>query len=180
MDSSLEVYANDGDALRALKQKQPPALRALLAKYESPLIGYLKSITYDHALAEDLTQETFLKLIRRPPLMLSQGSLKPWLFKVARNLAIDQLRAGQRIEVRETVPDASEAHQRHAALDSSDTELLLQSLPTEMRQIVALRIFADFTFKEIAKHLKMPLGTVLWKMTQATQHMRQKLEADES
>jgi RNA polymerase sigma-70 factor (ECF subfamily) len=180
MGSSLEVYANDGEALRALKQKHPPALRELLSKYESPLLGYLNSLTYDHALAEDLTQETFLKLIRRPPLMLSHGSLKPWLFKVARNLAIDQLRCRQRIELRETVPHAHEPNQRAAALDSSDTDLLLQSLPTEMRQIVALRIFADFTFKEIAKHLKMPLGTVLWKMTKATAHMRKKLEEDES
>jgi RNA polymerase sigma-70 factor (ECF subfamily) len=180
MDSSQDVYASDGQALRALKQKQPTALRVLLSKYESPLLGYLNSITHDHALAEDLTQETFLKLIRRPPLILSQGSLKPWLFKVARNLAIDQLRARQRIEVRETLPEADDANRRQAALHSSDTQLLLQDLPIEMRQIVALRIFADFTFKEIAKQLKIPLGTVLWKMTQATQQMRHKLEADES
>ena len=180
MDFSMQLDVSDGDALRALKRQQPAALRALLAKYESALLGYLNSITHDHALAEDLTQETFLKLIRRPPLLLSQGSLKPWLFKVARNLAIDQLRTRQRLELRETLPEGPAAAQPGAALERSDTELLLQSLPLEMRQIVALRIFADFTFKEIAQHLRMPLGTVLWKMTQATRQMRGKLEADEA
>ena len=158
-----------------------PALRALLAKYESPRIGYLTSITSDPALAEDLTQETFLKLIRRPPFKLRHGSLKPWLFKVARNLAIDQLRSRQRIELRESLPESNDAHEHHYSetLDTSDTQSLLQALPHDMRQIVALRIFAGYTFKEISQQLKLPLGTVLWKMTRALKQMRSTLEADE-
>lgn len=180
MEKSSEAYINDAQALKALKRKEASGLRALLSKYESPLIGYLTSITSDHALAEDLTQETFLKLIKRPPFKLANGSIKPWLFQVGRNLAIDQLRHRQRIELRDTLPEKNDLphNTTHEILDPSDTQMLLQSLPEDMRQIVALRIYGDFTFKEISKQLKIPLGTVLWKMSKAVDQMRKTLEAE--
>ncbi|MEM6886181.1 MAG: RNA polymerase sigma factor [Verrucomicrobiota bacterium] len=173
--------SSDRALLRALKRKSSPALRALLEKYESSLIGYLESITCDHALAQDLAQECFLKLIKKPPFTVGNGSLKPWLFKVGRNLAIDQLRTRKRVDLHEQVPETS-AHSpiKHDKLDPADARMLIQKLPDDMRQIVSLRIYADFTYKEISSQLKTPLGTVLWKMNQAVARMRNMLETDQS
>lgn len=177
MELPLDLETSDVFALRSLKRKDSSALRALLTKYESPLIGYLTSLTHDRGLAEDLVQETFLRLIRRPPLRAAKGSLKPWLFKVARNLALDHQRKQSRIELRSELP---EPHPDDPTkLDAGDTKYLLQCLTPEMKQIVALRIFGDFTFKEISKQLGLPLGTVLWRMSNAVKIMRETLEAEE-
>ena len=163
--------ADDRALLGQLKRGNHGALSEILHRYESPLIGYLISILADRDTAEDIAQDTFLKLIKRPPLILSSGKLKPWLFRVAHNLARDFQRKHGRTHIVEAVPD--EADPTPTAPGSQhDTEVLLSQLSPEIREVVSLRIYADLSFKEISKQLGIPIGTATWRMKHGLESLR--------
>ena len=161
----------DGELLSLIKRGNHSALSEILRRYESPLIGFLCGFTGDRASAEELVQDTFLKLIKRPPFMLSGGSLKPWLFRVAGNLAKDFKRRQSRLQTVETIPE--EAESSHTRLgNKQDTEYYLAQLPEDIRMVVSLRIYGDLSYQEIANQMKIPVGTATWRMKHGLDTLR--------
>lgn len=170
-----DSVADDADALRRLREGDTSALSALLQVYEQPLLAFLNRFCGCEHTARDLCQDTFLKLIRKPPRRPTNGSLKPWLFRVARNLAIDALRRQSRIATGDidNLPDAGVAHDPTIR---SEVSQHLRQLPEKLRSVVTLRIYGDLTFNEIAQQLRIPLGTALWRMRRALELLRQAME----
>ena len=165
------------------KKGDESSLEVIIRRYESPLIGFLITLTRDDSIAQDLCQEVFLRLIRRPPGFLHGNRLKPWLFQVARNLALDEFRRTKGAatvsldEDDQGIEGMPEGPIRPTGLlHSDDVDHLLERLTPELKEVVALRIFADLTFKEIAKATQTPLGTVLWRMKRALGLLREELE----
>jgi RNA polymerase sigma-70 factor (ECF subfamily) len=139
----------------------------------------------DVQLAEDLTQEVFLRVWRRPDLYdVSRGRFVTWLLSVARNRGIDERRSRGRRFRHETPPSLAAEEMLNSArtADEDDAAVLsdervviqkaLSSLPPEQRLAIQLAYFGGYTQQEIAKGLRQPLGTVKTRIRLGLQKLR--------
>ncbi|MGB0370704.1 MAG: RNA polymerase sigma factor [Opitutales bacterium] len=179
-DKPQEDWASaaDSELLSYVKRSHHGALTEILRRYESPLIGFLTSQTGERTTAEDIAQDTFLKLIKRPPFMLNSGSLKPWLFRVATNLANDYRRKHSRVQAVETIPDEPNADFQQLG-NQQDSEYFMSQLSPEIRIVVSLRLYGDLSYKEIAQQLKIPVGTATWRMKNGLETLKSKFKSAE-
>ncbi len=126
--------------------------------------GYLRGMTRDAHAAEDLLQETFLTLLRDGA-PHGRGVLRPWLFKVAHNLAVDEMRKSVRSgsplpdNMREPGAGPAQAAQRSEAVEQ--VREAIRTLPAAQREVLLLRFASGLKFREIADVTETPLGTVL-------------------
>ncbi len=139
-------------------------LRVITQAHRAPLLVYLRRLTGDHHLAEDIVQETFLRAWRHAPSRRAQnGALGPWLFRVARNLATDLHRA-RRARPREV---SVEPAAQLPAVDRADRSVqvsqiieALRALRREHRIVIVEVCLRGRSVAETAKILELPVGTV--------------------
>ncbi len=140
-------------------------LRELHDEHATALWRYVVRLTHDHARAEDIVQETLLRAWRSrvgAQTDPSDGSVRAWLFTVARNLVIDDYRsARQRHEAAaDTLPERADADRTDALFDAMLVTEALHTLSVDHRLVVAKAYFARLTVAEIAEDLGVPPGTV--------------------
>ena len=175
---------SDEQLMQRLLEGERDALAALVTRHHAPLLGYLYRLTDgDRSLAEDLTQETFTRLLR-PANFLAGRPFKPWLYTIATNLARDVYRsAATRRTV--TVPEdalperADPGHtpeaQAIAAEQGRAVRAALRELAEEYRVTLILRFYQGLRLEEIATALDVPLGTVKSRLSVGTRRLRQLL-----
>lgn len=146
------------------------ALVALVERYHAPLLGYLYRLAGgDRALAEDLAQETFIRLLT--PAGYQHGrAFRPWLYAIASNLFRDHAKsAAVRRQAAPAPENALAALSDHApgpeaqallAEDASQVAAAVGALGAEYREVMLLRFYHDLSLAEIAEALAIPLGTV--------------------
>jgi RNA polymerase sigma factor (sigma-70 family) len=155
------------------------AFEFLVSRYHCPLVRYIQGLLKDGELVSDVLQHVFLQLYVSLPILLTNVSLKSWLFQVARNRCLDELRRRcRRAEIPfstlawnyseedlspiEAIPDPDPLPEEVA--EEIDLYCTLQeaiaALPPKVRQIVRLRCFRQLTFAEIGRMLNMPESTV--------------------
>lgn len=165
--------AADAELIRRCQSGDAAAFEALFARHRRPLLAYLRSRLPDHALAEDLVQDSFLALARNMDRIDPRRGVAAWLFRVARNRAVDVMRKRSfedlpgtelltgRLAVQMspegTAPEQIGEGERDVALRAA-----LEGLPEAEREVLRLRYFGDLRFREIAAALGRPLSTVLW------------------
>lgn len=148
-----------------------------LDRYESTLIGYAKEITGDLESAKDAVQETFLRLSRQN-LEALESRIRPWLFVVCRNCALDHIR-----KIVKFSPDPVEDHDKASeergpdeqAITNEDSmrlRALVARLPLQQRELINLRFDAGLSYKEIAEALKTSVSTVGVQLHDAMQTLR--------
>jgi len=171
--------ASDKKLLKWMREGSTAAFGELFARYETRLVCYATRYIGSADLARDVCQEVFLKLIANPPSVLIRDSLAPWLFRVTRNLAIDKRRS-RKFEIHEEDTDAPEPKAEndplHCLTKKNDAEVvrhLVESLPSDLREVVELRMYGNVLFKDIAVVLNIPQGTALWRMHRAVELLRQ-------
>ena len=141
-----------------------------------PLVLYARQ-WLDPALAEDVVQECFMRLLQQP---IEPEHVKPWLYRVVRNLAWKRHRSQGRRERREE--EASRAGpdwfapDPGARLDAREAEGILRALPDDQREIVTLRIWGGLTFEQMAAVLDSSPATMLRKHREALKRIRNQLE----
>ena len=178
------------------KSGRTAAVEQLVDLYGPRLYGLLYRMTGSVADAEDLLQETYIKMLRGLAAYEEAGRFEPWLFSIAANLARDWLRrqsraaviapsAGERAadeSVEATAGSAdSEAERRLIRTEQADRlQRALAELSPHEREVVALRFFSDLSFKEIAQVLKVPLGTALARAHRALKHLRERLPREQA
>jgi len=183
-DRELMVAVQEGDA---------DAFRALYDRYDRALTGFFYRMCYDHAAAEDLKQDTFLKIFRARARYRPEATFRTFLYTVARNLWIDRYRsrkaAPQTVStdarvardgstVGELIPDAGKG-----TLDRITTReaaaMVRQatgSLPEDQRLVFVLVQDQGLKYREAAEVLDIPVGTVKSRMNAAVTHLRGLLE----
>lgn len=171
------------------------ALEVLYDRYASRVLGISLKIVGDHALAEDILQETFWRVWQSAATYQSQlGAFAGWLFRIARNLSIDayrrrnvrpQIMMNTRGEDSVTIleetpdPDMDVAEQAQAILTNRQIRNALASLPDVQRQVIELAYFYGMTRQEIAEATGEALGTIHTRARLALQKLRGELERDE-
>jgi RNA polymerase sigma-70 factor (ECF subfamily) len=171
-----------------LRQGDPEAFDALLARYQNRLYRYLLRLTANAAVAEDLFQETWLKVITRIHQYDERRPFEPWLFSVARNLAFDHLRKTSP----ESLDEPSESGETKIARLGTDEpgslermlererrgllERKLEELPALYREALSLRFEEEMTFEEIAELLSAPVSTVKSRVQRALSALRKRMK----
>ena len=129
----------DEALLAAYRGGEEAAFHALFERYEERLLAYLITLCGNRELARDLTQETFLKLAQRPPRLLFGGRVQAWLFRVGRNLAIDQFRRPV-LSLSEPESPLSPHEELARQDDNAQLHRLLNELPEDLRRVVCQRL----------------------------------------
>lgn len=177
----------------AFKMGDPEAFDALLLRYERPLANYFYKQCYDRTFAQDLVQETFLRILKSAQRYRPEAKFKTFMFTVARNLWIDQHRSRKSaprmisadLPIGEkdgnggtTIGDSVASGDRSAPKRTEDLEAAamvrdaLEHLPEGQRDVWLLSVEQDLKQREISEILGIPVGTVKSRMNAAVGRLR--------
>jgi RNA polymerase sigma-70 factor (ECF subfamily) len=167
------------------------AFAALVRRYQRRLTAFLGQLVGDTELARELTQETFIRAWSALDRFDARYRFSTWLFRIAHNLGIDQLRRrrlqtvslyrrdadGEEIEM--VVTDSEKDPFGHCENKELAQHIrpAIEALRPEYRELVLLRHFGGLSYQEIAEFKTMPLGTVKNKLVRAHSVLRRALEA---
>ena len=176
-------------------QGHDAAFRELVRRYERPVFSLLYRMVHDRTLAEDLAQETFIKVLNGIRSYNPQFKFSSWIFKIANNAAIDHLRKREVDTLSlDGSPHATTVEERNATAiqlgDPGETPLqavearelgsaierAIAKLRPEYRACVLLRHVEGHSYEEIARILDLPLGTVKTYIHRARNELRGYLE----
>ena len=173
MDADRDVLARylDGDE-RAFEE--------LVIRYEAQVRRIAFGVLRDHALAEDVAQETFLTAYRKADSFRAEGSVRSWLFRIAVRRALDELKKrGRKAEVAlgPFTDDGRRGIEPHKQLDAGwDLERALRRLTPEHRAALILKEVEGLSYQEIAESLGWPMGTVATRIHRARLELRVRLQ----
>jgi RNA polymerase sigma-70 factor (ECF subfamily) len=166
MDSEARAIA------RGLRRRDPDLLDRLIEQYQHRLLRYLLYLAGNRELAEDLFQETWIRVLERGHLYDGEHEFSTWLYAVARNLTIDYLRKKSPVSLNGLMEDEAHAPLEPADSRPSAWEIVAQheqaeritaalvGIPAEYRETVVLRFQEGLTLGEIAEVTGAPVGTV--------------------
>ena len=171
---------DDNELVAQVAKGDEGAFLALYDRYASRVHALTLQIMHDPMLAEEATQDTFLKLWSRARQYLAErGSLLVWLLTIARRTALDRLRLEGRRPLLSNSEDPDTVWQWIANEDSLSSEarwrsmhFAVQSLSPEHRQVIELAYYQGMSQSEIAETLGWPLGTVKTRLRAAMVHLR--------
>ena len=178
--ASLYLSFTDWRVLQAARGGDQGAFHTLVESYREPVLGYIRRLVRDPCLAEDLTQEVFLRVYQRLPSFSDRCLFTTWLFQVTKNRVIDELRAARRRPQPELVLDALSAleDRRDHGQHNETVEAIWQAvaeLDLSLKMALLLRDVVGLSYREIADVLESDLGTVKWRIHRARENVQQSL-----
>ncbi|HEV3306773.1 MAG TPA: sigma-70 family RNA polymerase sigma factor [Candidatus Sulfotelmatobacter sp.] len=182
MESEASVIA------RGLRRRDPDLLDRLIEQYQHRLLRYLVYLSGNRELAEDLFQETWIRVLERGHQYDGKREFSTWLYAVARNLTIDYLRKKSPLsldglmddedhaplEPADTRPNAWEVVQQHQQAERISAALV--GIPAEYRETVVLRFQEGLALEEIATVTGAKLGTVKSRLYRGLNLLMSRLE----
>lgn len=161
-------------AVKQFKKGQEEAFDIIYEETKTKVYYTILNIVKDHALAEDLMQETYLKMIEALPNYKIQSQFPAWIAMIAKNLAINTYNKRKK----ETLVDVSENPSLFGeTLENNETSYYLKSLLNKLnpdeKEIVIRHVLLDQKHKEIAAELNKPLGTITWLYSEAIKKLRE-------
>jgi RNA polymerase sigma-70 factor (ECF subfamily) len=170
---------NDAELLSLYAEGDEGAFREVVNRYKNSLYAFLKQFLNQQDLVEDVFQETFLQLFTSRESFDTSRPLRPWLFTIAANKAKDALRKSQRASAVPigTISESeemsfndmlnaltSDSTMPYEELERNETAALvsriISDMPENLREILILAYFNKFSYKQMAKILGIPIGTV--------------------
>ena len=177
----MSIASTDSELVQKVVSRDEGAFLALYDRFASRVYALTLRVLGDSMLAEEATQDTFLKLWSRARQFIpSQGELASWLLTIAYRTAQDRLRFENRRLSASNAQDPEEKWPIIADESTSNSEarwrslyFAVQSLPGEQRQVIDLAYYKGMSQSEIAEVLGWPLGTVKTRLRAAVQSLRQ-------
>lgn len=185
-DATETVWeCREKEILRELGAGVRRNLGCLMDHYGESLMRYLTAIIGDRALAEDIFQDTWIRVMERIGKFDAERRFSPWLYRVARNCAYDRLRRwrwkrrfglGSRDSERPQPELAApgDTHNRLIAQDLADT--LLTGLEPQLRELVWLRFYREMSYQELADHCEQPIGTIKSRLARAMDQLAKRYQ----
>lgn len=177
--------------MTAYQQGDVAAFAELVARHEKPLWSFLRRITRDDSVAEDLLQETFMRVIHGASSWRAEAKFTSWLYAIARNLCIDQARKhkhGRPISLdAHAQRDTDSSPPLHERLPGDDfgaerlaqnrelagrIEQAIAALPEAQREVFLMREILELPFVEIAQLLNSSEATIKSRMRYALERLR--------
>ena len=179
---------SDEALMQACQRGNESALETLIRRYGSALLGYLTRMTCSREQAEDLFQETFVRVHTRAATFEGRGRFKAWLFSIATRQAVDFLRRARRAP---TVPlqdeesgslldslpsgDPSPSDAAEQAEQAAMVQRAIGKLPPRQRATLLLAYFEGLSYPDVAKTMGCSVGTVKTQMSRALHTLAQVL-----
>jgi RNA polymerase sigma-70 factor (ECF subfamily) len=181
----------DAELVRKALTGDQRACRDLVLRYQRPVFSVLMRVVRRAEDAEDLAQETFVRMFRALGRYDPERPFTAWLFTIATRLAIDHLRRRRVQTVSLTVTQPGSTEERDIDVEDTglkpdevtsyaeeerNTQDLIDSLPEHYRIVVLLRHQQDLSYEEIAQALNLPLGTVKARIHRARELLKKRIE----
>jgi RNA polymerase sigma-70 factor (ECF subfamily) len=173
----------DLGVLRKAQRGDERAFTIIVRTYEQPVYNYILRLTGDRSLAEDLTQEVFLRVFQGLPGFSLRSRFTTWLFQVAKNRVLDELRAlDRRPRSVVAIEDAPHLEVVDAPAERSETIdavwRAVEALNPDLKMALLLRDVVGLSYTEIAETLEITLATVKWRIYKAREEVQLALQRD--
>jgi RNA polymerase sigma-70 factor (ECF subfamily) len=172
----LSLQQPDPGVLRKAQRGDERAFSLIVRTYETPVFNYVLRLVGDRALAEDLTQEVFLRVFQGLPKFSLRCKFTTWLFQVTKNRVLDELRASER-RPRHLVAleDVAPLEVVDAPIERGETVDALwraiEGLSADLKMALLLRDVTGLSYTEIADSLEITLATVKWRIYKAREEV---------
>ena len=161
------------DIFLRLSNGEREAFDELYQNYYKLVFGVAMSVLKKEEDSADVVQNVFLKIYTLSADRFPKSAPLSWLYTVSKNEALQVIRKEKRMPFDGTLPDfAGDSGEIETVIDREAYRSLIRSLPSKEQEIVTLKVIGGFTYKEIAKLLHIPMGTVQWKYYTAVHKLK--------
>jgi RNA polymerase sigma-70 factor (ECF subfamily) len=180
---------SDQKLIRSYLEGNEHSLESLINRHKKRVFGYVYHLVKDEELANDIFQDTFIKVINtlKRKAYNEEGKFLPWVMRIAHNLAVDSFRkakknphtsGGENFDIFDTIKEeAPNAEQMmEDAQMRDDIRKLVEMLPDDQKQVLVMRHFAGMSFKDIAEETNVSINTALGRMRYALINLRRMIE----
>ena len=168
------------------------ALAVLIKRHQSKIYGFIYSKLSDRDIADDVFQDTFMKVIKtlKSNSYNEEGKFLPWVMRIAHNLIVDHYRKNKKMPMlRETeefsifsvLTDSSMNIEGRiiTELIEKDLQRIVQELPADQKEVLMMRLYQDLSFNEIAELTNVSINTALGRMRYAILNLRKIIEKNQ-
>ncbi|HEX6491525.1 MAG TPA: RNA polymerase sigma factor [Gaiellaceae bacterium] len=173
----MSLAQPDFGVLRKAQRGDERAFSLIVRAYETPIYNYVLRLVGDRALAEDLTQEVFIRVFQGLPKFSLRSKFTTWLFQVTKNRVLDELRASERRpRALVALDDAPPLEVVDAPVEQVETIDALwcavDALNTDLKMALLLRDVVGLSYIEIADSLDTTLATIKWRIFKAREEVQ--------
>lgn len=180
----------DSDLIVIYLKGNENALSCLINRHKNRLFNFIYSKVLDRDIADDVFQDTFIKVIKtlKKGLYNEEGKFLPWIMRIAHNLVIDYFRKKNRIpqfnnndfDIFQIIHDKSLNAEKTIINDQiiSDLQKIILELPDDQKEVLMMRFYRNMSFKEIAESTGVSINTALGRMRYALINLRKVIQAN--
>lgn len=190
----IQQFVDDQELVNQYIKGEESALSTLITRHKRRIFSYIMLTVKDKALAEDIFQDTFIKVINtlKKGNYNEEGKFLPWVLRISHNLIIDTFRRDKRMPtISGGINDEGEdfdifsvlgVHDKSAEQEiiqeqvRKDIRKLVECLPAEQREVLMMRHYYDMSFKEISEKTNVSINTALGRMRYALINLRKMIE----
>ena len=180
---------SDNELVAAYMNDDKQAFEVLLSRHKNKVYNYILSLVKDKALADDIFQDTHIKIVNtlRNGTYRDEGKYIQWVMRIAHNLVIDHFRRSQRFptvrtdenfDIFDVLGNSEESIEQKIIREqiNSDVKKLIRQLPEEQRKVLIMRHYSNMSFKDIAEKTDVSINTALGRMRYALINLRRMAE----
>ena len=181
--------ATDAVLVTSYLQGDESALSTLITRHKQRIYSFIYSKVFDRDVAEDVFQDTFIKVINslKRGKYNEEGKFLPWVMRISHNLVIDHFRKNNRMPKFENNTDFNifsvlsdnSLNAENSMIKgqvASDVRRLVEELPDDQKQVLLMRIYKDMSFKEISQQTGVSINTALGRMRYALINLRKVID----
>lgn len=184
-----QLQIKDSILVRNYIDGDEKALEILINRHNQRITSFIYSKVLDRDVAEDIFQDTFIKVIKtlKKGKYSEEGKFLPWVMRIAHNLVIDHFRKNKRMpkfegsddfNIFSVIKDEKLNAEKQIIKDQIESDLthLIDELPDDQREVLIMRIYKDMSFKEISENTNVSINTALGRMRYALINLRKIVE----
>ncbi|MEM0931070.1 MAG: sigma-70 family RNA polymerase sigma factor [Bacteroidota bacterium] len=181
----MELQIDDSILVKNYISGDEKALETLINRYNQRISSFIYSKVLDRDVAEDIFQDTFIKVIKtlKRGSYSEEGKFLPWVMRIAHNLIIDYFRKNKRMpkfegsddfNIFSVIKDDKLNAEKQIIKEQIDKDLslLIDELPDDQKEVLVMRIYKDMSFKEISENTGVSINTALGRMRYALINLR--------